>query len=226
MGWGIRIPSLGVDTRKGEYFGGSGGPKINIGGDIGKALNIASTPATIMGAGGLFNYMKNNPGTEAFNPTDFSGLTSRWNNITEGFTGQGLRDSLASQEQQAGAGVNNSLATLGQFGGQSVGAADRLNRQSKWNTAMGESQAVQDANISKFQTKQQGILGLDLPIAIGKEQADAQARAARSRAGASRWGMLGGLAGGIAGGAMGGPTGAAAGFNFGTGVGQNFGSNI
>lgn len=38
MGFGIRIPSLGIDTKEGQYLGASGGPKVWAGGDIGGGL--------------------------------------------------------------------------------------------------------------------------------------------------------------------------------------------
>jgi hypothetical protein len=170
---------------------------------------------------GLFNKGDTyNPGS-----VDFQPISSRWNNITEGFTSEGLPTAINQQTQQSNTGINTGLNTLQQFGGSSVGAADRMNRASKWGNAMGESTANQDALLSKYQTKQQGIMGIDLPIAQGREQAIAQANAASARSGASGLGTLGTIVGGIGGAFIGGPTGAIIGANIGGGLGTNLGSN-
>lgn len=238
MGWGISIPALGIDTREGKYFGGSGGPKIDIGGDVGKVLTNASREAntplgrTIIGGamfgstGALAGILPSlmNPDVEKYNPTDFSGITSRWDKITNGFTGEGMQRALEQQKAQSDLGVNNALASLGQTGGQSVGAADRLKRQSMWKNAASQAATLQDAELSKAMSQQQGVMGLDLPVAMGKDQAAAQAEASRMKAGASRWGTIGSLVGAGVGFAVGGPAGAAAGANLVGGLGSNLGS--
>ena len=205
-----------------------------LAGDIGREatttpLGRAVTGSFIAGAPGAYAGLLTTPGIFDYQGktepgADFQPVQSRWNSISNGFTTGATPQSVMQGQQQAAQGANQSLNTLGQYGGQAVGAGDRMSRASKWGNSQNSLNVMQDNNISKLQTQQQGITGIDLPIQQGKEQAAAQAAAIRSRNGGSAWGMIGTIGGGIAGGMFGGPTGAAIGAGVGGGLGQNIGS--
>jgi hypothetical protein len=222
MGWGIKIPELGINT--GEF----------VGGDVGKTLtNVsreANTPIgrTMIGGmtgllttPGIFDYKgAMDPGAG----DGFNQLKSRWDKIANGFESEQVPQAVMAGENQSAQAVQSSLNTLGQFGGQSVGAADRLKRASKWGVAQNSADAATDGRLSGLQTKMQGITGLELPMQQGQEMAKAQADAIRAKNGGSAWGMVGTIAGGALGGAFGGPAGAGIGAGIGGGLGQNLGS--
>lgn len=230
MGWGIRIPELGINT--GEIVHGDVGRALTdvsreantptgraiiggiLGGPGGAATGLLTTP-------GIFDYKgAKDPGAG----DGFDQLKSRWGKIADGFGSDQVEQANVQGQQQANQGIQNSLGSLGQFGGQSVGSADRLKRSSKWGMAENANAAATAGNLSKLQTNMQGITGIDLPIQQGQEMAKAQADAARARGGGSAWGLVGTIGGGILGGMYGGPGGAAAGASIGGGLGQNLGS--
>lgn len=239
MGFGIKIgnPVKAFDRAVGTNLSGqNGGAKkfLGIGGAVGQTFqNInreAGTPtgrAILSGGQSLWidplvKGLKDKG--EQYAPTDFSGVTSRWNDITDGFNTTGVANTIAQGATQGQLGVNNSMANLAQMGGAGVGSQGRIERASRWAQNMGEGQAVSDGNLASMQSKQSGIMSLDLPIAIGQDQAGAAAAAARARNGASTWGTIGTLAGAGLGFAVGGPAGASAGASFGGGLGSNYGS--
>lgn len=228
MGWGISIPELGINT--GEFVGGDVGKTLtNVSREANTPIGRAVIGGGLGGTGGALTGLLTSPGIFDYQGktepgADFQPVQSRWDSISNGFTTGATPQSVMQGQQQAAQGVNQSLNTLGQYGGQAVGAADRMGRASKWGNSQNSANVMQDNNISKLQTQQQGITGIDLPIQQGKEQAAAQAAAARSRNGGSAWGLLGSIGGGIAGGMFGGPMGAAAGASLGGGLGQNIGS--
>lgn len=230
MGWGIRIPELGIDT--GEFVGGDAGKTLTnvsreantpigrtaigalIGGPMGAAAGLLTTP-------GIFDYKgAMDPGAG----DGFNQLKSRWDRISNGFQTEQVPQAGMAGDQQSAQGVQTSLNTLGQYGGQSVGAADRLKRTSKWGMAQNSVDAATDGRLSGLQTKMQGITGLDLPMQQGQEMAKAQADAIRAKNGGSAWGMIGTIGGGALGGYFGGPVGAGIGAGIGGGIGQNLGS--
>lgn len=230
MGWGIRIPELGINT--GEFVGGDAGKTLTnisreantpigrtiigagLGGTMGATTGLLTTP-------GIFDYKgAMDPGSG----NGFEGLKSRWDSISNGFQTEQVPQAGMAGDQQSAQGVQSSLNTLGQFGGQSVGAADRLKRTSKWGMAQNSADAATDAKLSGLQTKMQGITGLELPMAQGRDLAQAQADAIRAKNGGSAWGLVGSIAGGIGGGMLGGPAGASIGMGIGGGIGQNLGS--
>lgn len=219
MGWGIKIPEIGLDT--GEF----------IGGDIGKGLtNISREMNTPLGryfTGGMLGLVTK-PGMFSFQgqkdaPADFGQLTNKWNSLTEGFTKEGVPSAINAAQQNTTMGKQNALSTLGQFGGQGVGASSRLDRQGKWGMFGNMADAQSQGELSKAQSQLQGILGLEVPIAIGKDQAAAQAAAARAQSGASGLGLIGTIGGATLGGIFGGPGGAAIGGSVGGALGQNIG---
>lgn len=230
MGWGINIPELGINT--GEFIGGDTGKTLTnisresktpigrtiigagLGGGAGALTGLLTTP-------GIFDYQgQMDPGSG----DGFNQLKSRWDRISNGFQTEQVPQAGMMGDQQSAQGIQSSLNTLGQFGGQSVGAADRLKRTSKWGMAQNSADAATDGRLSGLQTKMQGITGLDLPMAQGQEMAKAQADAIRAKNGGSTWGMIGSIGGGALGGAFGGPVGAGIGMGIGGGIGQNLGS--
>ena len=169
MGWGIKIPALGINT--GEF----------IKGDLGKVLSTQSKIAKVLhdptSWGDLFKYKG-----DLAQGADFKTPQSRWKAISDGFDKDGLSWAGQAGEQQAATGKETALNTLGQFGGQGVGADARLDRASRWGQASNMGNLTEEAAMNKLNTEMQGV-DMDFQIQQGKEMAAAQADAARKKAG-------------------------------------------
>ena len=226
MGWGIKIPGLGINT--GEFLHG----------DVGRAFTDASreanTPIGRAGIGGLFGPLGavagalTTPGIfesgKAMEASEnFGGVKSRWDQISNGYSTQAVPEAIGAQQSMGGLGQRNAQATMGQMGGAAVGSANRMARNSKWDMANNMGAINQDAELNKLKAKQQGILGIDLPIQQGQEMSAAEAARIRSQNSSSGWGMMGSLAGAGLGFAVGGPVGAGIGMGLGGGLGSNYG---
>ncbi len=229
MGWGIKIPEIGLDT--GEFVGGDiGNTLTNISREantpIGRAIiggvltgGLGGAAAGLLTTPGLFDYK--GPREQGAN---LETPKSRWDSITNGYTTDALPQAGFLGNQQSGIGKQTALNTLGQYGGQAVGAQQRLDRASRWGQASGMADISRQADTNKLQTQMQGITDIELPIQQGRELAQAQADAIRRKNGGSAWGLVGTIGGAALGGAFGGPVGASMGASIGGGLGQNLGS--
>lgn len=227
MGWGINIPALGINT--GEF----------IGGDVGKVLtNVSREANTPMGRAAI-GYMLGGPlgaaalGGEAAvsnakksaenvqkDSTDFSPLTSKWNQLQEDITGKMPQQAIQDLSSQSQVGVQSGLQALGQKGGQGIGAAGRLQNQSKWDVAQGAAGINQGAQEMGNQFAMNKITGVDVPVMQGQQLSLAQQQAALAKGKAATGGAIGGLVGmGV--GSFFGPTGAMIGGQLGSGIGQS-----
>lgn len=234
MGWGIKIPALNIDT--GEF----------IGGDVGKVLtNIsreANTPigrgvigtmvggpwlgAALAGEAAVSNANKSTENVQKAS-TDFSPLTSKWEQLQGDITGKMPQQAIQDLSSQSQVGVQSGLQSLGQKGGQGIGAANRLQTQSKWDVAQGAAGINQGAQEMANQFAMNKITGVDVPVMQGQQLSLAQQQAALARGKAATGQAVGNILGMAAGGYLGAGTalgaggGAMIGGQIGSGVGQS-----
>jgi hypothetical protein len=228
MGWGISIPALGINT--GEFIHGDAGKLL---GDISREADtpigrtvigsLVGMPGLGLTAGAAKAYENQKKSIAGIQKegTDFNQLTSKWDQLQEDITGSMPQQAIQDLSSQSQAGVGAGLQALGQKGGQGIGAAGRLQSQSKWDVAQGAAGINQNAQEMGNQFAMNKIKGVDIPVIQGKELSLAQQQAALEQGRQATGSQIGGIIGSAAGAYFGGPMGAQVGYQAGSNIGRS-----
>lgn len=181
--------------------------------------------------GDVRSYIENvfSPPPPNYVPTDFSGLTSKWDQLQKDIGGRFLQQNVQDVASQSAQGMGMGMQALGQKGGLGIGAQNRMQQQSKWDVAQQSALANQAAQQMGTQFGLNKIMGIDLPVLQGQEMAAAQKAAADAsyRSPLQDLIEMGATAAGTAiGGTFGGPGGAIAGMQLGRGLGGGLARGI